>query len=471
MGKEAVREVEEAQVERRVQAVFTVWRGASIRQVSHASGISRSVLSKLQRRARQALRLALRDRPRGPRRAGNRLTAAREEAVLTLCQRHPTWSAATVKRHCGGAPLTLRTIQRLRRRHGLVRLPQRLPTTHTRPRLPRETLQQAIALIHAKPYLGAERLAWEVQNTLHRPISPATMTRLKRTQHVRPVPPPLPPPSWRFYERHHPHSLWHGDCLEKVTLSDLDQTAYQLTLLDDYSRGYVFCDVFLTPDTRTTIRALITAMRQWQAIPRAVLFDNGSLFTGRLLTAFCRHVGIRLIHTALHHPQTNGKLERAFRDDMRDFYQQHTPWQFEPLRQALPTYVYYRNYVRGHRALKGQPAITRLREHTRLAEATVLAQLESYAAYEMGPKVIPATGCIRLFGREAHVGATWANRAVVFWESLEGLEVRYHGHCVAVLREYRTFRQMLSYRSEQIPPVLYFEPYERDSCPRNAVAY
>jgi hypothetical protein len=36
------------------------------------------------------------------------------------------------------------------------------------------------------------------------------------------------------------------------------------SLQDDYSRGYVFCDLFLNPDIRTTIRALIAAMR-WYA--------------------------------------------------------------------------------------------------------------------------------------------------------------------------------------------------------------
>ena len=451
--------------ERRVQAVLALWRGESARHVSQDYHISRSDLYKFQRRARYALRQALADQCRGPRRAANRLAAARKQAVLALCQRHPTWSAAAVQRHYEGEVPSLRTIQRIRRRHGLVHLPKRAPATHAAPRLPMETTQRAMAILQAKPYLGAERTAWEVQNTAHQPISPSTITRLKRKLQAVPVPPPLPPPRWRFYERHHPHSLWHGDFLEKVTLSDLDQTAYQLTLLDDYSRGYVFCDLCLNPDARTTIRGLITAMRQWQAIPMAVVFDNGSPFTGRLLTVFCQHVGIRLIHTALHHPQTNGKLERAFRDDMRDFYQQHTPWLFAPLRHDLPSYVYYRNYVRGHRALDGQPAITRLREHTRMADADVLARLESSAAYEMGHKVIPATGRIRLLGREAHVGAALANVDVVFWESLEGLEVRHNGQCVALLRDYRTFRQMTVYREQQLPPVLYFEPYERSICP------
>src|SRR5262249_39054970 len=63
---------------------------------------------------------------------------------------------------------------------------------------------------------------------------------------------------------------------EKFTLTDRDQTASQRTLREDYARGSVCCDVFLHPDIRTTIRALIAAMRQWRVIPRAAVFDNGT---------------------------------------------------------------------------------------------------------------------------------------------------------------------------------------------------
>ena len=55
-------------------------------------------------------------------------------------------------------------------------------------------------------------------------------------------------------------------------------------------------------------------MRQWQVIPNAVVFDNGSAFKGKLLSAFCDNLHIRLIHASVCHPQTNGRLERAFRD-------------------------------------------------------------------------------------------------------------------------------------------------------------
>jgi hypothetical protein len=257
--------------------------------------------------------------------------------------------------------------------------------------------------------------------------------------------------------------MW--DFLEKVTLTDLAQTAYQLTLLDDYSRGYVFCDLFLNPDIRTTIRALIAAMRQWQVIPKAVVFDNGAPFKGLLLSAFCANVGIRLIHAAVYHPQTNGKLERAFRDDMRDFYRQYDAWLLDPLRRDLPAYVHYRNHVRGHYALGGKPAITRLKEQTHMALPAVLERLESYACYEVGRKIISATGHFRLFGRDAYVGMAWANVEVTFFESLEGLEARRNGQCVAVLRDYRTFKQMTCYRKHQLPPAFHFEPAAPVICP------
>ncbi len=81
--------------------------------------------------------------------------------------------------------------------------------------------------------------------------------------------------------------------------------------MDDYSRGYVFCDLFLNPDIRTTIRAINAAIRQWQVIRKAIIFDNGSGFKGNLLSAICEQAGVRLIHTAVYHPQTNGKLERG----------------------------------------------------------------------------------------------------------------------------------------------------------------
>ena len=129
------------------------------------------------------------------------------------------------------------------------------------------------------------------------------------------------------------------------------------------------------------------------------------------------------------------------------------------MRHDLPGYVHYRNHIRGHRALGGKPSITRLNEYTQIALPAVLESLENYACYEIGRKVIPATGSIRLFGRNAHMGKIWANVEVTFFESLDGLEARLNGQCVAVLKDYRSFKQMAPYRwQRELPRALYFEP-------------
>lgn len=90
--------------------------------------------------------------------------------------------------------------------------------------------------------------------------------------------------------------------MEKVTLTYEDRTAYQLTLLDDYSRAYVYCDLFHEVNANTTVRALIAAMRSYRTIPKALVFDNGPYFKGKVLEQFCRRLGVRLIHSAVYHP-------------------------------------------------------------------------------------------------------------------------------------------------------------------------
>jgi len=60
---------------------------------------------------------------------------------------------------------------------------------------------------------------------------------------------------------------------------------------------------------------------------------------------------------------------------MRDFYKRYDTWLLDRLRRDLPGYVYYRNHIRGHHALGGKPAITRLNEYTHLALPAVLERL------------------------------------------------------------------------------------------------
>jgi hypothetical protein len=59
---------------------------------------------------------------------------------------------------------------------------------------------------------------------------------------------------------------------------------------------------------------------------------------------------------------------------------------------------------------------------------------------------------------------------MMFVETLEGLEVRAEGRCVAIMRDYWKYRKLQSWEQRTIPPRLYFPPCERGTCPRMAVA-
>jgi hypothetical protein len=213
---------------RRVQAVLDLFRGDALADVSTRYGIRRSGLYKFRRRALAAIKEVLADRQRGPRRPHNRIAPDSEAQIVALCQRHPTWSSYALHRRCGANAPSPRTIQRIRARHALARFSKREPPVRQRRQLTPEVQERAAAILADKPYLGPERTAWDLHNSDHITISASTIKRMKRKRREALLP-PRPQPNGRFYERHHPHSLWHGDFLEKVTLTDLDQTAYQFT--------------------------------------------------------------------------------------------------------------------------------------------------------------------------------------------------------------------------------------------------
>jgi putative transposase len=364
--------------ELRLRAVLALFKGETAAQVSARFGISRSSLFDYRRRTLAAMRETLKDKRRGPRCPRNRISVEKEHAVRSVCERHPTLSSYQVKEKLGIEAPTPRTIQRVRKRLSLPRLKKRMPPSTKARRFTMAEKQTINERVKDKMYLGRYRLSWDIQNRDHIPVSPSTIRRVKHSI-LEEMNPKLPRPVWKFYERKHPHSLWHGDFLEKVVLTRGGKTAYQFTLLDDYSRAYVYCGLFTEADEVNVVRAIITAMREYQTIPKALLFDNGRCFRGNLITALCRHLGINLIHTSIQHPQTNGKLERAFRDDMREFYKQFGVWRLWELRQHLPDYVHYRNHVRGHWALGGRPSITRLKEQGFFALPAVLEKLETFA--------------------------------------------------------------------------------------------
>jgi hypothetical protein len=115
-------------------------------------------------------------------------------------------------------------------------------------------MKRARYILKMRPHLGPEHVVWDLQNHEQLTISTSMVKRLKRKIHdaLQPAPPQLPAPVRRFYERRHPHSLYYGNYLKKTLADGRNQTAFQLILQDDSSRGYVFCDPSLKQDVYTT---------------------------------------------------------------------------------------------------------------------------------------------------------------------------------------------------------------------------
>ncbi len=437
-----VEKIEDQKVERRMKAVLALLSGVAIDEASAHFGIHRSALYKFKARAFRAVREAMKDEKRGPKVPHNKLEGKKEEQIRTVCERHPTLSSYEVTDSLSNPP-SPRTIQRVRKRLKLPRLKKRAAPSFKAHRFTDEEQKLVRETVKAKRHLGPYRVAWDLQNQHGLSVSPSTTRRVKRIVLAEMNPSPAPA-VWNFYERHHPHSLWHGDFFEKVTLTDEDRTAYQLTLMDDYSRAYVYCDLLHEPTLNDTIKALIAAMRKYQIIPRAVLFDNGSQFKGHLLSSFCDQLKIRLIHSSPGHPQTNGKLERAFRDDKREYYDQFDGWYFDELRAGLPEYVRYRNEVRGHYALGGGASITRLQEQHWCVLPAVLDLLESFARWPLGTADVGSNCCFSVMGRNAYIPKLRYRQKVSLTETLAGLEAETEDGRVYLLRDYRKYKQLIS---------------------------
>ena len=82
--------------EHRLHAVLALLGGEPMPQVTARFGIGRSVLYKWRQRALHALQSALTDHRPGPTCPPHRLSPEREQPLVALAQRHPTWRAATV---------------------------------------------------------------------------------------------------------------------------------------------------------------------------------------------------------------------------------------------------------------------------------------------------------------------------------------------------------------------------------------
>lgn len=152
------------------------------------------------------------------------------------------------------------------------------------------------------------------------------------------------------YEWSENNALWHTDW------TTCPFTGKQLiAFIDDHSRFILHAEYFENATVENTILAFQNAINKYGK-PLNILSDNGSQFTNthnrgdpeHKFTNFCIKNNIKHILGRIHHPQTNGKIERWFgtyKAELTDYY------------KNLEEFVYYYNHKRPHQSLEyGVPA-------------------------------------------------------------------------------------------------------------------
>jgi putative transposase len=139
------------------------------------------------------------------------------------------------------------------------------------------------------------------------------------------------------YERSRPNELWHTDW----TLCPFTGLLL-IAFIDDYSRFIVHAEYFSNATTENTLLAFQAAIKRFGK-PENILTDNGTQFNIHgIFEDFCKSRGIRHILGRVHHPQTNGKIERWF-----GTYKQ----EFNPERNTLISFIDYYNKIRPHQGI------------------------------------------------------------------------------------------------------------------------
>ena len=143
------------------------------------------------------------------------------------------------------------------------------------------------------------------------------------------------------YEWPKPNMLWHTDWTTCPFTGK-----YLIAFIDDHSRFIIHAEYFENATTENTIKALQNAIKKYGK-PEAILTDNGTQFTPARtekgpFTHCCEKQGIKHILGRIHHPQTNGKIERWFGTYKMEFKKEE---------DTLKTFIKYYNEERLHQGI------------------------------------------------------------------------------------------------------------------------
>lgn len=239
------------------------------------------------------------------------------------------------------------------RRGGFAALVDASHRPYTSPARTPAALEERVLELRQQYGWGGKKLVYLLSP--NEQLSVPTINRiLKRRGQVPPA--DRHAPATMRFERELPNQLWQMDFKGHFPLRQ--GWCYPLSVLDDHSRFAVGLVALSNTSTDWVWPSLVTVFRTY-GIPDAMLMDHGEPWWGSangygltVLAVRLSQQGIVVIHGAMAHPQTQGKVERFHRTlDEAMRRQRPLPDQLARWAQRLADFRTLYNTVRPHEAL------------------------------------------------------------------------------------------------------------------------
>jgi transposase InsO family protein len=291
-------------------------------------------------------------------------------------------------------------------------------------------LEQAIcALRKQHPRWGARRIRAELARAgVDAPAKSTIHRTLTRNHLVAPRPPRRRPAKKRF-ERPVANDLWQIDATQVKLASG--GRVWVVDIVDDHARYLLAAHACEALSGEAVWACFVTASAAY-GLPRQLLSDNGTYFTGRLHgveVAFERRladVGVELICAAPAHPETLGKLERFHRTLKEWLHDEGPASDIDELQTLLDRFRIHYNQERPHQGIGDLTPAERYLPTAPLGELT-LAEPDQpvYPNHAVVRKVGPH-GDVGYDGLIIGLGRRWAG-AHVRIDHVDQLIHIYHG--------------------------------------------
>jgi putative transposase len=145
-----------------------------------------------------------------------------------------------------------------------------------------------------------------------------------------------------------PNQRWHTDIMY-LWLSG--RWYFFVGVIDAYSRYVVHWELLTSMQAEQITLVVQLALEKYPGVCPVIVNDNGSQFTGKEFKKLIKRFQLRQIRTRVHHPESNGVIER-FHRSLREELSEKDLKNLSLAREIIGQWVDYYNHQRLHGGLK-----------------------------------------------------------------------------------------------------------------------